>query len=102
MKNKKEFERLKELEANFIEINQSLKKLDEVVKEMKKQLPRIKEFSDYYGSEEWFRHRELEEKREWDQLITTSILSEDLPYNTIVELKELSIELLELATELLR
>ncbi len=98
----KEVERLKELEKEFSEINATLEELDKVLHKVKKQMPKIKNFDKYYSSEEWFKHREMLDEGYFDELETTAILGEDYPYETLFEIRNQAIEMLEIATELLK
>ena len=98
----KEVERLKELEKEFSEINATLAELDKVLHKVKKQMPKIKNFDKYYSSEEWFKHREMLDEGYFDELETTAILGEDYPYDTVFAIRNQAIEMLEIATELLK
>lgn len=53
-------------------------------------------FRDYYGSEEW--HSDRQEPLE----IKRGVLSEDVPYDVMLKYREVAIQLLEQATQMLK
>lgn len=57
--------------------------------------------SDYYGSPEWFDDFEADGKGELPADLKRGILSEDLPYHALVEIRALALLMLEIATDTL-
>ena len=67
------------------------------IKHFKKNKKKIYELSNYYGSNDWYTDRE-----NFDNSIKAGILSEDLPYDTLIELHSLAIDLISLGTDILK
>ena len=67
------------------------------IKQFKKNKKKIYELSNYYGSNDWYTDRE-----NFDNSIKAGILSEDLPYDTLIELHSLAIDLISLGTDILK
>ena len=57
--------------------------------------------SDYYGSPEWFDDREADEKGELPEGLKRGILSEDTPYDALIEMRSTALRMLEIATDTL-
>ena len=58
-------------------------------------------FSDYYGSPEWFDDHEADEKGELPESLKRGVLSEDAPYDALIELRSTALRMLEIATDTL-
>ena len=58
-------------------------------------------FSDYYGSPEWFDDHEADEKGELPESLKRGFLSEDAPYDALIELRSTALRMLEIATDTL-
>ncbi len=71
--------------------------INKAIKQFKKNKKRIYELSNYYGSNDWYTDRE-----NFDNSIKAGILSEDLPYDTLIELHSLAIDLISLGTDILK
>lgn len=59
-------------------------------------------FSDYYGSSEWFDDREASERGELPESLKRGVLSEDAPYDALVDTRALALDMLDVATNALR
>ena len=62
----------------------------------------IKELSDYYGSNEWYQDIDDYDNNRLSKKINAGILSEDGIYNMLEDNKEIAIEMLEIATNILK
>ena len=71
--------------------------INKAIKQVKKNKKKIYELSNYYGSNDWYTDRE-----NYDNSIKAGILSEDLPYDTLIELHSLAIDLISLGTDILK
>ncbi len=71
--------------------------INKAIKQFKKNKKKIYELSNYYGSNDWYTDRE-----NFDNSIKAGILSEDLPYDTLIELHSLAIDLISLGTDILK
>ena len=71
--------------------------INKAIKQLKKNKKKIYELSNYYGSNDWYTDRE-----NFDNSIKAGILSEDLPYDTLIELHSLAIDLISLGTDILK
>ena len=71
--------------------------INKAIKQFKKNKKKIYELSNYYGSNDWYTDRE-----NYDNSIKAGILSEDLPYDTLIELHSLAIDLISLGTDILK
>ena len=71
--------------------------INKAIKQLKKNKKKIYELSNYYGSNDWYTDRE-----NYDNSIKAGILSEDLPYDTLIELHSLAIDLISLGTDILK
>lgn len=58
--------------------------------------------AEYYGSEEWYDDRELDQNGELPQDLRRGVLTEDLVYNLLLDNRELAIKMLETATRALK
>lgn len=58
-------------------------------------------FSDYYGSDEWFADRDADEAGELPADLKRGVLSEDAPYDALVDTRDLALEMIEIATDTL-
>ena len=58
-------------------------------------------FSDYYGSPEWIDDHEADEKGELPESLKRGVLSEDAPYDALIELRSTALRMLEIATDTL-
>lgn len=58
-------------------------------------------FSDYYGSPEWFDDRAADEAGELPEGLKRGVLSEDLPYDVLLDTRSLALQMIEIATDTL-
>ena len=71
--------------------------LKKVLKKLNKDKKKIIKVAKYYGSEEWFNDRD-----NFDNSIKAGILSEDLPYDTLLELDDIALKIIKIGSELLK
>lgn len=76
---------------------EDVKSLKKVLNKFNKDKKKIYEVSKYYGSNYWYN-----DKDHFDNSVKAGILSEDLPYDTFVELDSLAIKMIELGTDILK
>ena len=62
----------------------------------------IHELERYYGSEEWYDHRSADERGELPASLPRGVLSEDAIYNLLTDNRDLAIQMLENATQMLK
>ena len=77
--------------------NTNIKDLKRSINNFKKNKKKTYELSKYYGSNDWYTDRE-----NFDNSIKAGVLSEDLPYDTLIELHSLAIDLIALGTDILK
>lgn len=90
--------RVEQMELNMNEMAAYLKKMEQLIDEFHKSHEQFVAFRDYYGSNDWHNDRELP----LDNTIKCGVLSEDLPYNAIINYREVAISMLEVATKMLK
>ncbi|MDO5117437.1 MAG: DUF4298 domain-containing protein [Eggerthellaceae bacterium] len=61
----------------------------------------IAQIARYYGSEEWFADRDADEAGWLPEDLSRGVLGEDLPYNLLVDYRDLAIRMLKVATRAL-
>lgn len=65
-------------------------------------LDALRMLSSYYGSQEWFKDREADERGKLPADLKRGVLGEDLPYEALVDAREAALAALEVATAMLR
>ena len=91
-------ERISKMEQRLNETNALIKEITAVLNKIEERKEEMSALFTYYGSDEWFEDRE----RKLPEGMAAGVLSEDLVYDAITELKEESIRMLETATDLLK
>ncbi len=94
----KELVRIGKMEQRLNETNGIIKELTNVLDKIEASKEEMSLLFDYYGSEEWYEDRE----KKLPQDMPAGVLSEDLAYDTISELREEAIRMLEVATDILK
>ncbi len=91
--------------ARITEMENALDECREVLDEIEASLDRLEEIREkmgelfaYYGSEEWFEDRELELPPD----VKAGVLSEDLVYDAVTDARDVSIRMMELATDVIK
>lgn len=93
-----DLQRITEMEFNLGEINAAVADLNDQIVRLQSLRERAKALYSYYGSEDWYRDRE----EELPPGMKAGVLSEDLVYDSITELRDTSFTMLELGTEILK
>lgn len=91
-------ERIEEMERILNECNEATSTLAERLGRMDELREPMMRLFQYYGSQQWYDDREAQLPAH----VRAGVLSEDLPYNAIVELRETAFHMLELATDILK
>ncbi len=91
-------ERISMMERRLNETNELIKEITAVLDRIEGTKEEISALFAYYGSNEWYEDRE----RKLPEDMPAGVLSEDLVYDAITELKEETIRMLETATDLLK
>ncbi|MGX7349345.1 DUF4298 domain-containing protein [Dolosicoccus paucivorans] len=90
-----------QMEENYLKVDQAVQSFESELAQFKEIIPNIRTLTNYYGSKEWLRHQQLDKSGEIDYP-TTAVLGEDYAYNTLVDVRQIGLEMLEIATELLK
>lgn len=90
-------QRLNRITSATIELQKSLTKLQQLK-------PDAKALFSYYGSEDWYKDRETHSASVDTEttIPKAGVLSEDLVYDSITELRDAAFTMLELGTEVLK
>ena len=94
-------ERITIAEQAFDRIAAAHEQLNEALDAFDDVLDDLGLFSDYYGSPEWFDDHEADEKGELPESLKRGVLSEDAPYDALIELRSTALRMLEIATDTL-
>ena len=98
------YDRITKMEFNLHEIEAATKDLQEALDRLKLYRKQAKDLYSYYGSEAWHKDREEHsaavDKKE--DVPKAGVLSEDLIYDSITELRDTAFTMLELGTEILK
>ena len=94
--------RIQQMEEVFDAAISSLAKFDAALGEFEEAQDDLFAFADYYGSEDWFEDFDASADGILPPDLKRGVLSEDLPYDAIVDYRDLCIRMLELATTALK
>ena len=97
----KTIERIKDMEPRFDKASEVVCGTGEALDALEKTLPDILAFSEYYGSEDWFEDVDSYNKGEVPGDVKCGVLSEDLPYDLIIDAHELALRMLKAALAIL-
>ena len=93
-----DLQRITEMEFNLGEINAAVVDLNNQIDRLQSLRERAKALYSYYGSEDWYEDRE----NKLPEGMKAGVLSEDLIYDSITELRDTAFTMLELGTEILK
>ena len=82
--------------------NKVIKNLEKAINDLNNIQSDIKSLNDYYGSSEWYQDIDDDILGLLPKDINKGILSEDAIYNLLIDNKEVAIEMLEVATNILK
>ena len=90
--------RITEMEIALDECREVLDDMESALDRLESVREKMGELFAYYGSEEWFEDRELELPPD----VKAGVLSEDLVYDAVTDAKDMSLRMLELATDVIK
>ena len=98
-------ERIGRMEEIMNECSRAMDELSEQLDRLEALRGRMSGLFDYYGSEDWYEDRE-----DWDAAsdgeipegLTAGVLSEDLVYDEITEVRDLAFRMIESGTDILK
>ena len=93
-----DIDRIKTMESYLNECTEAVSGLSGKLDQMDAVREHMISLFDYYGSEDWFSDRESE----LPEGIPAGVLTEDSVYDTISEVRDTAIRMLELATDILK
>ena len=91
-------ERIKQMEEYLDECTGTIEQMYEQLNRMEELREKMTALFQYYGSEEWYEDRE----GEIPQDLKAGVLSEDLVYDAIMDVREEAFRMLELGTDILK
>ncbi|MGF3072418.1 DUF4298 domain-containing protein [Facklamia sp. P13069] len=91
-----------EMETNYLAVDQSVNQLMEQLDAFQGQIGKIAKLIDYYGSQEWYEHLEMEKRELLPSDSTRAILGEDYAYETLGNLRQCALQMLEISTEIFK
>ena len=91
-------ERISTMEKYLNECTSSVSKLESALDQVESIRKNLEALFSYYGSEDWYEDRE----GKVPEGISCGVLSEDLVYDQIVAVREVSFRMLSLATDMLK
>ena len=95
-------ERIKAMEEALDATTDATSQLSEAIAAQVDALDALRTLSSYYGSQEWFKDREADERGKLPADLKRGVLGEDLPYEALVDAREAALAALEVATAMLR
>ena len=97
-----QIDRINKYEYILNNSNQIIKNLEKTINDLNNIQSDIKSLNDYYGSSEWYQDIDDDKLGLLPKDINKGILSEDAIYNLLIDNKEVAIEMLEVATNILK
>ena len=95
---KKNIERIEKMEAHLEELKALNAELALQIEKVNEARQNMMDLFAYYGSEQWYEDRDLE----LPEGTKAGVLSEDLVYDQITDLRDNAFEMLETATDILK
>ena len=95
---KKDIERIEKMEAHLEELKVLNAELALQIEKVNEARQNMMDLFSYYGSEQWYEDRELE----LPEGTKAGVLSEDLVYDQITDLRDNAFAMLETATDILK
>lgn len=95
-------ERIKAMEQALDATQDATEQLREAIAAQAVALDGLRALSAYYGSQDWFKDREADERGKLPEGLKRGVLGEDLPYEALVDAREAALGALEVATSMLR
>lgn len=91
--------RINKMEKDLDIAIESITRLKNDIELYKKDKEKIYELSKYYGSKAWFKDKNDYEKN--NKRIKAGVLGEDIPYDILIDMHNLALEMIELGKEYL-
>ena len=97
-----QIDRINNYEQILNNSNKIIKNLEKAINDLNNIQSDIKSLNNYYGSNEWYQDVNDDNLGLLPKDLNKGILSEDAIYNLLISNKEVAIELLEVATNILK
>lgn len=97
-----QIKRIEQMERYLNKGSEQVAQLKQFVQSFQQTQAELAQLFDYYGSEEWFRDKEDSDADRLPADLLCGVLGEDYVHDLFIEHRELAIELLELATTMLK
>ena len=100
--NQARIERIQAMEEALNVSREAADQLSEAIAAQVDALDSLRQLSAYYGSQEWYKDREADERGALPEGLARGVLGEDLPYEALMSARESAWAALEVATATLR
>ena len=94
--------RIEKMEQYLNESAEAVKEFQAAFEKLKAYKMEMKELFDYYGSAEWFSDVDARDEGKLPTDLKCGVLSEDLVYDLITDCRDLSFEMIDTASDLLK
>ncbi len=84
-----QIDRIKRMEEISVRTSKAIKALEAALADYEQELRDLKKLSDYYGSANWLKDYEDDEKGKFPAELRRGVLSEDLIYNILMDNREI-------------
>lgn len=95
-------ERVQAMEEALNVTRDAAEQLSEAIAAQVDALEAVRQLSMYYGSQDWYKDREADERGKLPEDLERDVLDEDLPYEVLVSAREAALAALEVSTQTLR
>ncbi|MBP3892915.1 MAG: DUF4298 domain-containing protein [Atopobiaceae bacterium] len=95
-------ERVAAMEQALDQTCDAVDQMRDAVAELVDATDAIRDLSAYYGSQEWYQDRKADQRGKLPGDLRRGVLTEDVPYEALVDAREMALGMLEVATALLR
>lgn len=95
-------ERITAMERALNEGRNATDQMQEAIAALVDATDSISALSAYYGSNDWYDDRRADERGKLPENLARGVLTEDEPYEVLVDAREAALGMLEVATSLLR
>lgn len=95
-------ERISRMEDAMNTSREAVDQLQDAIGSLVDAMDSIRSLSEYYGSQQWFKDRGADDRGQLPDDLARGVLTEDLPYEVLVDAREAALGALEVATATLR
>lgn len=95
-------ERIEAAENAMDQARSAVDQLQEAVAAQAVALDALRQVADYYGSQDWYDDRRADELGKLPHDLARGVLTEDAPYDVLVDAREAALGALEVAAAMLR